>query len=101
MILNIYSLFDQAAEAFTQPFFMHNDGLAIRAFQDNINATDTNVGQHPEQFTLYKLGTYDDTNGSIEPSVPTSIALGQELVNPTEKDNTKKLLEQILKEVQK
>ena len=82
MNLNVYSLFDQAAEAFTQPFFMHNDGLAIRAFQDNVNATDTNVAQHPDQFTLFKLGTYGDINGKLVPEeTPVSIALGLELKN--------------------
>lgn len=101
MNLNVYSLFDQAAEAFTQPFFLHNDGLAIRAFQDNVNAPDTNVGQHPEQFTLFKLGSYNDTNGELSPITPTSIALGVELKNPTDTNNTEKLLQEILKKVTK
>jgi len=94
MNLNIYSIFDSAAQAFTQPFFMHNDGLAIRAFQDNVNASDNNIANHPHQFSLYKLGTYDDSNGLVTPETPPkSLALAIELVNP---DETTQLHNQLL-----
>ena len=61
MKLNVYSIHDSAAKAFTQPFFMHNDGLAIRAFQGNVNSKEgNNISDHPDQFTLYKIGEFDD-----------------------------------------
>lgn len=85
MKMKIYSIFDQAAEAFATPFFMHNDGLAIRAFQDNINAEDeNNLSKHPEQFKLFCLGDFDDKNGTIAAeSGPVCISVGIELVNDT------------------
>lgn len=94
MKLAIYSIHDSAANAYTQPFFMHNDGLAIRAFQDNVNSTeDNNIKKHPEQFTLFKLGEYDDNSGIIKPlPSPTHITGALELVNPTPEDD-------ILKEI--
>ena len=78
MELYVYSLFDAAAQAFTQPFFMHNDGLAIRAFQDNINSPEpSNVSEHPDQFTLYKIATFDDKTGAIDKlDPPRSLGLG-------------------------
>ena len=78
MELNVYSLFDAAASAFTQPFFMQNDGLAIRAFQDNVNATEpTNVSEHPDQFTLYRIAKFDDKTGIIDKlEKPKSLGLG-------------------------
>lgn len=60
MILNVYAIFDTAAKAFATPFFMHNDGLAIRAFSDNVNTSDTMIAKHPDQFYLYRLGQFDD-----------------------------------------
>jgi hypothetical protein len=81
MKLNIYSIYDKAAEAFITPFFMQNDGLAIRAFQDNVNAEDeNNISKHPEQFTLYKIGEYDDKAGVIAAQEqPSMLARGIEL----------------------
>ena len=103
MELNVYSIFDQAAEAFTQPFYMHNDGLAIRAFQDNVNATeDNNISKHPEQFALYKLGTFNDSNGFIEAlETPKAIALAIELKNPSQDTHIMETLQAILKEVKR
>jgi hypothetical protein len=85
MKMNIYSIYDQAAKAYLNPFFLHNDGLAIRAFQDNVNSTDdNNIAKHPDQFTLFKLASYDDQTGLIEalPS-PTHLTGGLEVKNPT------------------
>ena len=83
MKLKIYTLHDKAAAAFTTPFFMANDGLAIRAFQDNINSDkEDNIMLHPEQFTLYQTGEFNDINGTITAlGEPKIIAHGIELVN--------------------
>jgi len=83
MKLTVYSLFDAAASAFSQPFFMQNDGLAIRAFQDNINGTEsTNITEHPDQFTLFKVASWDDSEGKFTPyDTPKSLALGVSLLN--------------------
>ena len=85
MKLNMYTFFDSAAQAFTNPFFMHNDGLAIRAFQDNINAeTENNMKLHPEQFTLFKVAEWEDKEAKIQPlEPPLSISVGVTLVNDT------------------
>lgn len=85
MKLKVYSIHDQAAEAFVQPFFMHNDGLAIRAFQDNANAKDeNNISKHPEQFALYQIGEFDDKQGTIEPlQEPKLLATALELKTDT------------------
>lgn len=93
MKVNQYSIYDQTAEAFVQPFFMHNDGLAIRAFQDNVNSgDDNNIAKHPEQFQLYRLATFDDKSGIIEPlEAPKILANGLELKNPTDIEENKVL----------
>jgi hypothetical protein len=104
MDLNIYSIYDSAAEAFTQPFFMHNDGLAIRAFQDNVNASnENNISNHPEQFTLFRIGKFSDNNGKVdsEPQ-PVSLALGIEMKNPDKEiENLFQNLERLIKERKK
>ena len=87
MILTIYSIYDSAAKAYAQPFFMHNDGLAIRAFQDMVNSQDeNNIAKHPDQFTLFKLGTFDDQSGNFTSIDPDSKGNGVEYKNLLEKD---------------
>lgn len=64
---NVYSIYDSAAKAFTTPFFLPTDGMAIRAFQGNVNSKeDNNISLHPDQFTLYKIGEWDDQRGHVE-----------------------------------
>lgn len=94
MKLNIYSVYDQAAKAYTAPFFLHNDGLAIRAFQDNVNAEqENNISKHPEHFSLFKLGEFDDQKGVITKlDVNVHLASAIELKNPT---NEEELIQEI------
>jgi hypothetical protein len=89
MILKIYSIYDSAANAYMQPFFMHNDGIAIRAFQDNVNSKEeNNISQHPDQFTLFCIGEYDDSNGQItKAETLKSLGNGLEYKNIEETDN--------------
>lgn len=76
MKLHIYSVYDQAAGAFITPFFQQNDGLAIRAFQGLVNSDDkNNVSQYPDQFTLFKIGEFDDLEGNIIGTDPISLGL--------------------------
>ena len=66
MILKAYTIYDKAAKAFNTPFFMHNKALAIRAFEDNVNSQEeNNITKHPEQFSLFCLGEYDDSKAQF------------------------------------
>lgn len=100
MILNMYSIYDTAAKAYIQPFFMHNDGLAIRAFQDNVNSPDSQINKHPKQFHLYKVGMWDDAEAKIESLEPTCIAYASELLNPSELSELQKETKNLSKLVQ-
>ena len=86
MKLKVYSIFDKAAKAYNTPFFMHNKALALRAFEDNVNsAEENNISKHPEQFSLFCLGEYDDSKGTFELlQQPELEATALELVKPTE-----------------
>ena len=66
MELNVYSIYDTAAKAFATPFFVPNDGLAIRAFSDNVNSPESQINKHPEQFILYKIGTFSDHDAKLD-----------------------------------
>ena len=67
MLHNIYTVFDSAAVMFDRPFTAISDNAAIRSFGDICVSADHPIGQHPEDYSLYRIGTYDDNKGVIAP----------------------------------
>lgn len=81
--MHIVSVFDRAAQAYAQPVFVAATGLAIRSFGDEINrrSPDNQLSQHPEDFELYVLGSFDPTSGSITPHPqPALLVRGQDVI---------------------
>lgn len=58
----IFTVYDVKAKAYTPPFFIHTQDMAVRGFADAINDQQHAFGKHPEDYTLYKLGTFNDTS---------------------------------------
>ena len=68
MILTIVSIKDRAADAFNRPFFVPTANMAIRSFMDEVNRDypENQMFVHPDDFDLYEIGIFDDSNGRIE-----------------------------------
>jgi len=66
MIKQIFSIYDQKAEAFYQPFFFDTIGQAKRIIHDFVKTEDHAFNKHPADYTLFSLGTFDDNNGEID-----------------------------------
>lgn len=66
MKLKVFSIYDEKALVYRNPFFMAHDGQALRAFGDLVGDKDSEVAKHPEDYTLYRLGEYDDCSGVFE-----------------------------------
>ena len=99
MKLNIYSIYDSAAKAYMSPFFMHNHGLAIRAFSDQVNSQQENqIKNHPEQFTLFMIAEYNDQSGYITPlETPAPLGKGNEF--QTQETLTASVKDQLIQEI--
>ena len=69
MIMQIFSVYDTASGSFARPMFVASRGVALRVFSDEVNrkADDNMLFNHPEDFQLFHLGSYDDHDGSIKP----------------------------------
>lgn len=61
MKLMAYTVFDVASGVYDNPFFMQSDAQAIRAFGDIANNLEHPIGKHPKDFTLFRVGTFDNT----------------------------------------
>ena len=67
MKLRMYSVYDSKAECFGTPFFMGSRGLAVRAFTDLVNDVKSSINRHPEDYTLFEIGSFDDNKAVFEP----------------------------------
>lgn len=82
MIRLVVSVFDSASETFGQPFFVTAKAQAIRAFSDEVNRKDANneLCKHPDDFTLYMLGEFDDSYGTFNSTAPEQLIRGKECI---------------------
>ncbi len=77
----VFSLFDSKALYFLKPFNLRNKGEALRMFADIANDTKTPVGLHPEDYTLFELGTFNEQKGTYTNlKTPQSLGIAQEFV---------------------
>lgn len=72
----LFSVFDEKAAAYLPPFTFAQKGQAIRAFTDTLADENSQIAKHPEDYTLFELGAYDDATGLIDPH-PTPQVIGK------------------------
>ena len=61
-----YAVYDKKAEMYSAPFLETKDGTAVRAVQDLvINSNDHVFAKHPSDFSLHRLGVFDELTGVI------------------------------------
>lgn len=67
MNLVIVAVKDRAADAFMRPFFVPTPAMAVRSFMDEVQreAADNQLFHHSDDFDLYEIGIFDDSNGRI------------------------------------
>lgn len=75
MVLNAYSLYDSKAVLYSQPWFLINDAFAIRAVVQLAREPGTSIHDYPTDFSLFHLGTFDDTLGGLTSVNPRNLGL--------------------------
>lgn len=86
MLLYIVSVKDRAADVFNRPFFVAHRNVAVRDFTDEVNrvAADNQLNKHPDDFDLYLLGQFDDSNGAfIREGQPTVLVRAKDVITST------------------
>lgn len=62
----IFTIYDQKAKAFLPPFFLPQEGMAIRTFSDCVNKEGHQFNAHPADYSLAEIGTFDEETGKLE-----------------------------------
>ena len=65
VIVKVFSVYDCKAEAYMMPQYYHTSGVAERAFKQAVNSEDTQFYTNPQDFTLFELGTFDDSRAEF------------------------------------
>lgn len=65
MTLHIFTIYDSKSETYFQPFYMLNEAMALRQFADMANDKESNISKHPEDYSLYTLGTWQDQDAKF------------------------------------
>jgi len=76
----IFTVFDVKAQAYLPPFCLHERGLAIRAFADCVNSKDHQFGKHPGDYTLFEMGSFDDSKAVIDSHAAEKVVNGVEVI---------------------
>lgn len=63
----MYTLYDRVAQAHFAPFCAANDPAASRSVATAAIMDNTIVGQHPNDFDLFGIATFDDQTGVVTP----------------------------------
>lgn len=76
MILKAFAIYDGKGLCYGVPFFMSQNGQAVRGFSDLVNDPQTSINRHPGDYVLYQIGEFDDSDGKLTTLVP-QLLLGQ------------------------
>ena len=76
----IFTIYDSKAKAYITPFFLHQEGMAIRIFTDCVNDPKHQFGKHPEDYILFHIGEWEDEKAKFQPNIPIALVTGIELV---------------------
>lgn len=82
MIINIYSVFDAATNAYLQPMYALSKGQILRGITEAVNDPKHDFHKYARDYTLFELGTFDDSCAMFEllPS-PKSLGVLVEFLN--------------------
>jgi len=94
MKLNVYSIFDNASGLYSRPFYAQSDGEAIRSFSDIACDADHPIGMHPADYTLFRVGIWDDNTGKLTDEDNSSLCNALERVSA--RPNTDQIGEEYL-----
>ena len=86
MKLFMYSIFDVAAGVYDRPVVGRSDLEAVRVFTDMCNTAEHPVGKHPDDYTLFRIGIWDDNSGEIKPCAPEKVINGLEALAASQKN---------------
>lgn len=61
-----YTIYDSKTGLYNKPMYFHNHPAAIRAVTQALTDEQSTLGQHPEDYSLFYIGEYDEETAKME-----------------------------------
>lgn len=71
--LKLYTVYDKKTQTYDKPFTAKTHGEAERMFGTAAKDTETLLGRHPEDFSLWNIGSFNPYTGELETQKPNHI----------------------------
>lgn len=84
MIVRLYAVLDSASGVYDGPVPAHNDAVAMRNFTHMARNPDSPIGKNPSDYSLWNVGTYNDSNAEIVTEGKQCLCYAVDLLTPTE-----------------
>ncbi len=91
MKLEIFVIYDSKAAAFLQPWFLTTPALAVRSFTDLANDPESNICRHADDYTLFNIGTFNDSTAKIDWTSPVTLGCAIQYKKPDQQQTEKPL----------
>lgn len=88
---NIYAIFDNASGLYSRPIFATSDGEAKRTFADLALDAEHPVGKHPQDYTMFRTGIYDDVTANFTNEDNSSLGNALEMIAQSQTVNRENL----------
>lgn len=69
MLFHVTAIRDAKSKLFSTPMFFTTPAVAIRSFGDAVTGKESDFSRHPEDYSMYLLGTYEDSSGRFQTEV--------------------------------
>lgn len=73
-MINVYAIFDCKADIFIQPWFARTDAEAMRLLDQAVKQQGHEFQEHAEDYSLWRIGTWDEDEGLITGVVKMKLA---------------------------
>lgn len=65
--MKLFTVYDSKAETWSNPMAFQNENVAIRSLGQVVKDRTTEIGAHPEDFSLYLIGEWSQMTGTLTP----------------------------------
>lgn len=95
MLQQVFTVYDQKADAYLPPWIMPKAVMAQRVFGDCVNSKDHQFNAHPDDYTLFMLGDWNDETGEFRqlPQGKRSLGNGLEYLKSVNSGDQMELIE--------
>ncbi len=91
MKVQCYAIFDTCSGIYEKPFFHTADDAVRREFQDVATAADHPIANHPEHYSLWRFGTFDNETGKLSNETNECLNTALEMISLSQTVNSEAL----------